>query len=241
MGELVSDFLSEHFATYISDDFTALMENELDEIASGQREYVKTLADFYGPFTKAIKSKNKIDKISNLGEAPAGTKCPDCEGKMIIKLGKGGKFYSCAKFPDCAGARTMEGKVLDGPKDTGRLCPKCGKANLVEKEGRFGRFIACSNYPKCKHIEQDPNAEKPGDTGVACPECHKGTMVEKRGRFGLFYGCSHYPDCKHIIKAKPTGALCSDCGALMMEGTKTIPDRCSNKSCPRHNPHKLDK
>ena len=84
------------------------------------------------------------------------------------------------------------------------------------------------------------------DTGVICPVCkeglpagRQGTMVEKRGRYGLFYGCSNYPKCKTIIKSKPTGNLCPLCGSLMMEGTKTIPERCSSKLCPNHNPHKL--
>jgi DNA topoisomerase-1 len=66
-------------------------------------------------------------------------------------------------------------------------------------------------------------------------------MVEKRGRFGIFYGCSNYPDCKHIIKTKPTGNICQLCNSMMMEGTKTIPERCENKACPNHNPHKIPK
>ncbi len=239
-GEVVSTFLETHFADYISDSFTAEMENELDEIASGDREYVKTLKDFYGPFTKAIKEKKKLEKITNLGEAPDNIKCPVCGGPMIIKLSKAGKFYSCAKFPDCTGALTLEGKQLEGPKETGEKCPECEEGKLVEREGRYGTFISCSRYPKCKFIKKDEN-NMAGDTGVKCPVCNKGTMREKRGRFGIFYGCSNYPDCKNIIKSKPTGKLCPECGSLMMEGTKTIPERCSNKSCPNHNPHKLDK
>lgn len=239
-GEVVSTFLETHFADYISDSFTAEMENELDEIASGDREYVKTLKDFYGPFTKAIKEKKKLEKITNLGEAPDNIKCPVCGGPMIIKLSKAGKFYSCAKFPDCTGALTLEGKQLEGPKETGEPCPECGEGKLVEREGRYGTFISCSRYPKCKFIKKDEN-NMAGDTGVKCPVCNKGTMREKRGRFGIFYGCSNYPDCKNIIKSKPTGKLCPECGSLMMEGTKTIPERCSNKACPNHNPHKLDK
>ena len=78
-------------------------------------------------------------------------------------------------------------------------------------------------------------------TGVTCPECKKGDITERRGRFGLFYSCSDYPKCKFAIKAKPTGNICKECGSLMMEGTKTIPERCSNKSCANHNPHKLNK
>lgn len=240
-GEVVSTFLEEHFADYISDSFTAEMENELDEIANGEREYVKTLKDFYGPFTKAIKEKKKLEKITNLGEAPKNIKCPECGGAMIIKLSRGGKFYSCARFPDCTGALTMEGKRLEGPKEIGENCPECNEGKLVEREGRFGTFISCSRYPKCKFIKKDPKAEAAGDTGVECPVCKKGTMREKRGRFGIFYGCSNYPDCKNIIKTKPTGNICPMCGALMMEGTKTIPERCSNKACPNHNPHKIEK
>lgn len=240
-GEVVSSFLEDHFATYISDSFTAEMEDELDEIANGDRTYVKTLADFYGPFLKEVKSKEKIEKITNLGKAPEGVKCPVCGGDMIVKLGKGGKFLSCEKFPECNGARTIDGKELEGPKDTGELCPKCGKGNLVTREGKFGMFTACSRFPKCKFVKKDEEQERANSTGVECPVCKKGFMSERRGRFGVFYSCSNYPDCKYAIKAKPTGNICKTCGALMMKGTKTIPERCSDKTCPNHNPHKLEK
>lgn len=78
-------------------------------------------------------------------------------------------------------------------------------------------------------------------TGVKCPMCKKGEMAERKGRFGIFYSCTEYPDCKNAIKAKPTGNLCTLCGSLMMEGTKTIPERCSQKVCPNHRPDKLAK
>jgi len=240
-GEVVSSFLEEHFSTYISDSFTAEMENELDDIANGERTYKKTLADFYKPFTEVVKSKEKAEKITNLGEAPNKEKCPICEANMIIKLGKSGKFLSCEKFPECHGARTIDGKELEGPKDTGELCPKCSKGNLVTREGKFGMFTACSRFPKCKFVKKDEEQEKANSTGVECPLCQKGFLSERRGRFGIFYSCSNYPDCKYAIKAKPTGEKCKLCGALMMDGTKTIPERCSDKSCANHNPHKLDK
>lgn len=240
-GEVVSTFLEENFANYISDSFTAEMEDKLDDIASGKREYAKTLADFYAPFSKEIKSKEKLEKITNLGKAPSDMKCPICGGEMIVKLGKGGKFYSCEKFPDCTGARTLEGKELEGPKDTGELCPKCEKGNLVTREGKFGMFTACSRFPKCKYVKKDEKQEEANSTGVKCSVCKEGFMSERRGRFGMFYSCSNYPDCKYAIKAKPTGEVCKTCGALMMVGTKTIPDRCSDKNCPNHNPHKLTK
>jgi DNA topoisomerase-1 len=240
-GDVVSTFIEGNFGEYISDTFTAEMENELDEIAEGKRKYEKTLKDFYGPFTKAIKSKNKIEKITNMGDAPEEFPCPICKGPMVYKLSKNGRFMSCAKFPECLGARKEDGSEIAPPKDIGEACPECKNGKLMEREGRFGRFIACSNFPKCKYVRKDPTEEARSKTGVACPTCKKGEMVERRGRFGLFYSCSSYPDCKHAIKAKPTGKLCDMCGSLMMEGTKTIPERCSSKTCPNHNPHKLKK
>jgi DNA topoisomerase-1 len=240
-GDVVSSFLEDHFANYISDSFTAEMEDELDDIANGKREYLKTLKDFYGPFLKDLKSKDKMEKATNLGEAPAEFKCPKCGGPMIIKLSKNGRFMSCAKFPDCTGARTIEGKELEGPKETGEICPECGKGKLIERDGKFGRFIACANYPKCKFIKKDAELERKNSTGVQCNVCKEGMMMERRGRFGIFYSCTNYPKCKNAIKAKPTGNICPMCQSLMMEGTKTIPERCSNKLCPNHNPHKLNK
>ena len=238
-GDVVSTFIENNFAEYISDTFTAEMENELDEIAEGKRTYEKTLGDFYTPFKKALKAKDKIEKLTNMGDAPAEFTCPTCEGAMVYKLSKTGRFMSCAKFPECMGARKEDGSKIEPPKDLGEPCPKCKNGTLMQREGRFGMFIACSNYPKCKFVKKDPTEEAKSKTGVACPTCKNGEMVERRGRFGLFYSCSNYPDCKNAIKARPTGNICAMCGSLMMEGTKTIPERCSNKTCPNHNPHKL--
>jgi DNA topoisomerase-1 len=240
-GEVVNNFLEEHFPSYISDTFTAEMEDELDEIADGKRDYLKSLSDFYKPFQKDVKSKEKLDKATNLGDAPAEFKCPVCGADMIVKLGRTGKFLSCKRFPDCQGARKFDGSEMEPPKETGEMCPKCEKGKLIEREGRFGKFISCDRYPKCKYIKESPEEEAKRKTGVACPECKTGEIVERKGRFGFFYSCSNYPACKFIMKSKPTGKTCSECGALMMEGTKTIPERCSNKSCPNHNPHKKEK
>ncbi len=238
-GEVVSDFLTTHFHNYVSDSFTAKMEDELDEIAGGRLEYVKLLKHFYGPFHQAVEEKKTMPKLTNLGAAPAEFTCPKCGGAMIWKLGRAGKFLSCGRFPDCDGARLASGEEVKSPKDTGATCPKCGAGKLLARTGRYGPFIACSNYPKCKYIKNDPSTALGTSTGVNCPVCKKGTVVEKKGRYGIFYSCSNYPTCKNAIKAKPTGNLCPQCGALMMAGTKTIPERCSNKTCPNHNPHKL--
>lgn len=240
-GDVVSTFVENNFGEYISDTFTAEMEDELDEIANGSREYVKTLKDFYSPFTTALKAKANIPKITGMGDAPSQFPCPLCGSAMEYKLSKNGRFMSCKRFPDCVGARREDGSVIEPPKDLGEPCPECKDGHLTQREGRFGSFIACSNYPKCKYVKKDPAEEARTRTGVTCPVCKSGEMIERRGRFGVFYSCSNYPTCKNAIKARPTGAICSLCGSLMMEGTKTIPERCSNKTCPNHNPHKLRK
>ncbi|MFA6257422.1 MAG: type I DNA topoisomerase [Candidatus Paceibacterota bacterium] len=250
VGEVVSDFLEKHFANYISDTFTAEIEDELDEISRGEREYEKTLRDFYIPFSKDVKSKEKLEKATNLGEAPENIKCPKCNSSMIIKLSRGGKFYSCSKYPDCEGALMLDGTELKGPEETGEMCPLCGQkkgksggGKLVVKQRRdgTGTFISCSRYPKCKFIKKDEAEEAKKRTGVICPTCKKGDISERRGRFGIFYSCSNYPDCKFAMKAKPTGNICKECGSLMMEGTKTIGERCSKKDCPNFRPDKIKK
>ncbi len=246
VGEVVSNYMEKKFADYISDSFTAEMENDLDEIAAGKRDYEKTLKAFYGPFSKQIAAAKKEEgKITDLGPGPEVFACPvdPAHGRMTIKLGRSGTFLSCSHFPDCLGARKIDGSIMEGPKILEEQCPECGGA-LVEREGRFGKFIACSNWKRgkkgCHYIKQSPEEEAKKRTGVKCPDCKTGDIVERRGRFGPFYSCSNYPSCKFIIKSRPTGNVCSLCGALMMEGTKTIPERCSSKNCPNHNPHKLE-
>jgi DNA topoisomerase I len=120
-GDVVSTFLENHFAQYISDSFTSEMEDELDDIALGKREYEKTLRDFYTPFTKDVAKKTKeAGKITDLGPAPKEFPCPKCGNEMVIKLGKNGKFMSCARFPDCDGARTNEGFEMKDPEAIGK-------------------------------------------------------------------------------------------------------------------------
>lgn len=138
-GDVVSSFLEEHFAKYISDSFTAEMENELDEIASGKREYRKTLQDFYEPFTKEVKSKENIKKLTTLGDAPKEFKCPKCDAQMVIKLGRGGKFMSCSRFPDCDGARAIDGAEVKEDEPIGKH--PLTDEDIYLLHGRFGYYV----------------------------------------------------------------------------------------------------
>lgn len=149
-GDVVSTFIENNFADYISDTFTAEMEDELDEIAEGKREYAKTLSAFYTPFTKAVASKAKIPKLTGLGDAPAEFTCPICGGPMEYKLSKTGVFMSCKRFPDCIGARTQAGAVME-KKDASPIGtdPASGLSVYV-LEGRFGPFVQIGETPQGK-------------------------------------------------------------------------------------------
>ncbi len=145
-GDVVSSFLEKHFLEYISDTFTSDMEDELDEIAEGKRTYVKTLTDFYLPFQKDVAGKENIEKITNLGPGPKQFPCPECGADMIIKLGRGGNFLSCGRFPDCNGSRLIDGSELkpDAPLGTD---PESGLEVFI-LNGKFGPYAQLGETPE---------------------------------------------------------------------------------------------
>jgi DNA topoisomerase-1 len=147
-GDVVSSFLEKYFKEYISNSFTSLMENELDDIAGGKREYTATLKNFYTKFSKDVKSKENIDKLTNLGIAPKNFTCPLCGAEMEYKLGRGGKFMSCSKYPDCTGARTNEGDVVEPDKPIG-IYPETDEPIFV-LNGRFGPYVQVGDPKKAK-------------------------------------------------------------------------------------------
>ena len=147
-GDVVSSFLEANFANYISDGFTAEMENKLDLIADGKEEYVKMLKTFYKPFLADVKSKEKIDKVNNLGDADASLKCPTCGGPMIIKLSRGGKFLSCAKYPECEGALTMDGQEIKKEEPIG-TDPESGLPIFI-MIGKYGPYVQVGERVKGK-------------------------------------------------------------------------------------------
>lgn len=138
-GMVVSGWLEEHFPTYISDSFTAEMEDELDEISRGERPYKETLEAFYGPFSKDVAGKESLPKATSLGEAPKEFPCPKCGSSMEFKLGRGGIFMSCTKYPECTGARQENGDEVRADEPIG-IHPDTGMPIFL-RTGRFGPYV----------------------------------------------------------------------------------------------------
>jgi DNA topoisomerase-1 len=147
-GDVVSTFLENNFEQYISDTFTAEMEDELDDIALGKREYEPTLKEFYKPFLREVKEKEKTAKLTTLGEADPRFKCPVCNSEMVIKLGRGGKFLSCERFPDCKGMRNLDGSEVKEAESIG-TDPQTGLEVFV-MDGRFGPYVQLGGVESSK-------------------------------------------------------------------------------------------
>jgi len=154
-GDVVSTFLETYFPTYISDTFTSDMEDELDDIATGDRTYKKTLTDFYKPFHQEVESKADIEKVTNLGMGPAEFPCPVCGKEMVIKLGKSGKFLSCIDFPNCTGSRLIDGSEVKDEDPIG-VDPDTGLP-VFALNGKFGPYVQLGTLPDKK----DKKAPKP--------------------------------------------------------------------------------
>ncbi len=168
-GMVVSGWLEEHFPQYVSDTFTAEMEDELDEIARGERGYTETLSTFYKPFEKAVRAGDKLAKATSLGAVPAEFLCPLCKSPMEFKLGRGGVFMSCKKYPECMGARTEEGAEVKGDEPIGNH-PETGTPIYI-KTGRFGPYVEMplEEAPSTKH-EISNKEEKKTKRGKGRPK-----------------------------------------------------------------------
>lgn len=231
IGILVNDLLVEHFPQIVNYTFTATMENALDGIAEGTKDWQPILATFYEPFKANLKAKEETLTKKAITEEKTEEICDKCGKPMVIKTGRFGRFLACTGFPECRNTKQLtknaEGKeVIEAPITTDEKCATCG-APMIVKRGRFGPFLSCSQYPECKTIK---SIEK--KTGVKCPECKEGDIVAKRSKKGgrTFYACNRYPECTFALWSKPTGASCPTCKSLLVYGAKDTV-RCSKKEC----------
>ncbi|HET6371458.1 MAG TPA: type I DNA topoisomerase, partial [Nitrospiria bacterium] len=212
LGNVVTDLLIQAFPDILNVEFTSRMENELDGIEEGEKEWVQTVRDFYQIFDKRLSKAQVEMRDVKREEIPTDVACEKCGRNMVIKWGRFGRFLACSGYPECKSTKEFvesEGRIqpVERESATNEVCEKCGKP-MVIKTGRFGRFLACSGYPECK-------TTRPLTTGVPCPEpgCG-GALVEKRTKRGrIFYSCSHYPKCKFAIWERPVPKSCPQCSA----------------------------
>jgi DNA topoisomerase-1 len=222
VGEIVTDLLVEHFGEFVDPEFTARMEDWLDEIAQGRREWVPLLRDFYGPLRERVDEKRRELRRRDFTTEPSDEVC-SLGHPMVIRLGRYGRFLSCSLYPEHQESRPLPGEPDDGTGPSGdgerpaerplpglgAACPQCGQGTLVEKRGRFGPFVGCSRYPDCTYIRRDgPPAPPQLPFEVGCPRCGKGHLVARRARRTgkVFWGCSRYPTCDFTTDFEPVGA-----------------------------------
>jgi len=241
VGRIVNKFLTEHFTQYVDYHFTAQLEDELDAVSRGEKAWVPLLREFWGPFKSLLETKDESLKRTDVTHEMLDEACPECSGKLSIRLGRNGRFIGCTNYPDCKYTRNLNeeaGEAVPPVIVEGRLCPQCGSA-MALKTGRYGKFLGCTDYPKCKHIEP---LEKPEDSGVVCPECRKGSLIKRKSRFGkMFYSCSTYPKCKYAVWNPPITEPCPNCHWPILtlkttkrRGTEKI---CSRKECGYNTPY----
>jgi DNA topoisomerase-1 len=244
LGFIVNDLLVLSFPGVLNISFTALMENNLDDVESGKMEEVQLLRDFYASFKKNLDmAGEQMVSVKGVG-IDTHLKCPVCGKQLNIKIGRNGHFLACTGYPDCSftsnylrdekGNISIQEKIIDHTKI--KDCIKCGKP-MVQKEGRFGPFLACTGYPDCKHTESINGEQNPVDIGVKCPEkgC-PGHIVEKKSKRGkIFYGCSTYPDCKFASWDKPVNKACPDCESPYLIEKESKREgkflKCPNREC----------
>ncbi len=216
---LVTKLLSPSFDDILDVEYTAKMEEQLDEIENGRADYRSTLQSFYEKFQKDLERARVT--MPNLKEgAPSGESCEKCGAPMVIRAGRFGVFLACSRYPECENTRELD-TPDNGGEPIEETCEACGRP-MVVKRGRFGPFLACSGYPECRTTRkliatrQGVTAARPDRVlDEPCPQCGA-PLVVKHGRFGEFTACSKYPACKYV-KLKLTGVKCPRDGGDLAE------------------------
>lgn len=229
VGFKVTELLKKYFEGIINVDFTANLENWLDKIAEGKATYKKVMTDFYKVFAAELQSANvEAEKDKKENQEVSDVTCEKCGAKMIVKMGRYGKYLACPNYPNCKNIKPYS--LAEGPEEVSDVkCDACGTL-MVYRTGPYGRYLKC---PSC-----GANKAIVIDTGIVCPKCHEGHMVQRRSHRGrVFYGCSRYPKCNMALWNEPINQFCETCGAIMTKKTyKTGKEviSCSNPDCPTH-------
>ena len=211
VGRIVSGFLTKYFTQYVDYTFTAQLEDTLDAVARGEREWTPLLHEFWTPFIKQIDTIDEQVQRKDVTTQTLEDLCPKCDKPLSIRLGKRGRFIGCTAYPECDYTQDLSvqvGEKVEPDVVEGRSCPECS-GPLHIKVGRYGRFIGCSNYPECHFMEP---LEKPADTNVTCPKCHNSTILKRKSRKGkIFYSCAGFPKCDYALWNEPVNKPCPSC------------------------------
>lgn len=227
LGRTVSKQLVEHFKEVMDYDFTAGMENQLDEIADKKAKSEKVLKDFYDPFVKIVAAaKQNMERIN----IESDIKCPNCGKPMVVRTSRfGSQFLGCSGYPECKTMMPLNAtqeSAQQEPEVCEEKCEKCG-SDMIFKVGPYGKYMECTNAD-CKNRKRVVIS-----TGVKCPKCG-GEIVQRKSKYGkIFYGCNKYPDCDFVLWNEPTGDVCPDCGSLLVKKVlkKGTFIECSSKTC----------
>ncbi|MFO7816694.1 MAG: type I DNA topoisomerase [Thermodesulfobacteriota bacterium] len=238
LGCAVNDLLVRHFPELMDAKFTAKLENDLDTVAYGKKNWVELLKQFGAYLYPALK-KAKEEMAELKAGIETDIKCSECGRNMLIRFGKNGAFLACSGYPECKNTsdftRDEKGNIQLAERPRQELekvgtCPKCGKDLVIKKARTGSRFIACTGYPDCRYTQSF-------STGIKCPneEC-SGELVERSSKKGkIFYGCSKYPDCTYATWDYPVNKKCPECGSpiLVLKNTKARGEHlaCPQKGC----------
>lgn len=221
MGFLVTEMMEKYFSNIVNEKFTAEMENNLDEVASGKKEWHDVIKDFYKYFKVELDVAEKEMEEIEIKDEVSDVKCENCGEFMVIKKGRYGKFLACPNYPECKNTKPLKEK--EAAEETDEICENCG-SKMLKRKGRYGEFLACSNYPQCKTTKPIVKT-----IDVNCPLCG-GKIAIKFSKAGRrFFGCSNYPECKFMSWLEPTNEKCPKCGELMVMKDNKI--TCTNKNC----------
>lgn len=242
LGMLVTELLVESFPDILNAEFTAGMEQILDNIEEGNENWQQAIGRFYEPFSVSLERADKEMRDVKGAGTPTDIPCDVCaDGKMTVRWGRNGEFLACANYPECKSTRNFirdeHGKIIPQDKAdvmTDEVCDKCGKPMQV-RFGRYGKFLGCSGYPECSNIKKVGKAAAVS-LGIACPDCQEGDLQQKHSRRGkVFYSCSTYPKCKFALWDKPVPESCPQCGApfVVEKTTKRTGTtrRCFREEC----------
>ncbi len=230
LGEVTTKLMTEYFPDILNYEFTAHMENSLDNIAHGESSIEGVLSGFYGDFKISLDKAQSSVGRGDIEVPPEETDiiCEKCGSRMIIKNSRYGKFAACPGYPECKNTKTLnrDGSLKENaePELTDEKCDLCG-AQMIKKLGRYGSFYACSLYPKCKGTKQIQR-----EIGVACPICG-GKIITKKSKKSVFYSCENFEKCKFSSWDLPLNEKCPNCGEMLFRKKGKNQNICHNKSC----------